>query len=144
MNKYELNKAGIEFAEKIFESRGFSIDRPPVPKGPVDFIASLKGRTMRIKVRTTSLIDGYIFIEKRRFNICDTDLFMAVIYIPRNEDEKIFYLVPATEWGKNVYPFKGKDYNKPGQTSEPEWGISFSQKAKDAMEPYRFSSIIWR
>lgn len=142
MNKHEINKAGIAFAEKIFVGHGFSIDRPPVTKGPVDFVASLNGRTMRIKVRAVSQIGSYVFMEKRRFNICDTDLFMAVTYIPRDEDEKILYLVPATEWAKDIYPFKGKDYDKPGQTSEPEWGISFSQKAKDAMEPYRFSKIL--
>ena len=140
MNKHEINKAGIAFAEKMFESHAFSIDRPPVTKGPVDFIASLNGRTMRIKVRAVSQIGSYVFMEKRRFNICDTDLFMAVTYIPHNEDEKILYLVPATEWGKDIYPFKGKDY--PGLISEPEWGISFSQKAKGAMEPYRFSKIV--
>ena len=142
MNKHELNKAGIAFAEKMFESHGFSIDRGPVTRGPVDFIASLNSRILRIKVRAISQISSYVFMEKRRFNIGDTALFMAVTYIPRNEDEKILYLVPATEWGKDIYPFKGKDYDKPGQTSEPEWGVSFSQKAKDAMEPYRFSKIV--
>lgn len=142
MNKHELNKVGIAFAEKMFESHGFSINRAPVKKGPVDFIASLSGMTLRIKVRAISQIGSYVFMEKRRFNIGDTALFMAVTYIPRNEDEKILYLVPATEWGKDIYPFRGKNYDKPGQTSEPEWGVSFSQKAKDAMEPYRFSKIV--
>ncbi len=52
------------------------------------------------------------------------------------------YLVPATEWANDIYPFKGKDYNKPGQVSAPEWGISFSDKAKDAMEPYRFANML--
>nr|WP_231035123.1 hypothetical protein [Pectinatus frisingensis] len=126
----------------MFESHGFSIERAPVTKGPVDFIASLNGKTMRIKVRAISQIGSYVFMEKRRFNINDTTLFMAVTYIPRSEDEKILYLVPASEWGQDIYPFKGKDYNKSGQTSEPEWGVSFSQKAKDAMESYRFSKII--
>ena len=142
MNKYELNKAGIEFAEKMFESHGFSVDRPTITRGPVDFTASLKDRTMKIKVRTTSFIGSYIFMEKRRFNICDTDLFMAVVYLPSHENEKILYVVPATKWGKEVYPFKGKDYKKLGQISWPEWGLSFSQKAKDAMDPYQFSKII--
>ena len=142
MNKYELNNAGIAFAEKVFKDHGFSVDWPPVTKGPVDFIASLNGRAMRIKVRAISQIGSYVFMKKRKFNICDPDLFMAVTYIPQNEDEKILYLVPATEWGKDIYPFKGKDY--PGLISEPEWGISFSQKAKDAMEPYLFSNIIRR
>lgn len=67
---------------------------------------------------------------------------MAIPYLPYGENLKDLYLVPATEWGKDIYPFKGRDYNKPGQVSEPEWGISFSQKAKDAMEPYRFSNMI--
>lgn len=142
MNKHELNKVGIAFAEKMFESHGFSIERAPVTKGPVDFIASLDSRTMRIKVRAISQIGSYVFMEKRRFNINDTTLFMAVTYIPCNEDETILYLVPATEWKKDIYLFKGKNYDKQGKTSESEWGVSFSQKAKDAMESYRFSKII--
>lgn len=142
MNKHELNQLGIAFVQKMFQSHGYSIDKPPVARGPVDLIASLHGKIMRIKVRTISQMRSYVFMEKRRFDICDTDLFMAVAYIPRNNDEKILYLVPATEWGKGIYPFKGKDYDKPGLVSAPEWGISFSQKAKDAMESYRFSNMI--
>ncbi len=143
MNKHELNKVGISFAEKMFQSHGFSIDRPPVTKGPVDFIASLNGKIkMKIKVRATSQIGSYVFVEKRRFNINDPDLYMAVAYLPNDEAERGLYMVPATEWVKGIYPFKGKDYDKPGLISEPEWGISFSQKAKDAMEAYRFSKII--
>ena len=142
MNKYELNQLGIAFVQKMFQSHGYSIDKPPVARGPVDLIVSLNGKIMRIKVRAISQMGSYIFMEKRRFDICDTGLFMAVTYIPRNNDEKILYLVPATEWGKGIYPFKGKDYDKPGLVSEAEWGISFSQKAKDAMESYRFSNMI--
>jgi len=108
VNKHELNKVGIAFVEKMFESHGFSIDRVLVTKGPVDFIASLNGRTMRIKVRAISQIGSYVFMEKRRFNIDDTALFMAVTYIPRNEDEKILYLVPATDMGKGYISFQGQ------------------------------------
>lgn len=77
MNKHEINKAGIAFAEKMFVGHGSSVDRPPVTKGPVDLIASLNGRTMRIKVRAISQIGSYVFMEKRRFNICDTDLWVC-------------------------------------------------------------------
>ncbi len=140
MNKYEINKIGISFAEKIFQSYGFFIDRSPETRGPIDFYALLNDKRIKIKVRAISQIGSYVFLEKRRFNICDPDLFMAVAYVPHNEDEKILYLMPATEWGKDIYPFKGKDY--PGLSSEPEWGMCFSQKAKDALEPYRFSNII--
>ena len=143
MNKHELNQLGIAFVQKMFESHGYSIDKPPVTKGPVDLIASLNGKIkLKIKVRSISQMGSYVFIEKRRFNTNDPDLYMAVGYLPNNEEERGLYLVPATEWNKGIYPFKGKDYDKPGLVSEPEWGISFSQKAKDAMEPYRFSKIL--
>ena len=67
---------------------------------------------------------------------------MVLSYILNNGDERIFYLIPAIDWGKDICPLSGKDYGKAGQVSLPEWGISYSQKAKDALEPYRFSSII--
>jgi hypothetical protein len=61
-----------------------------------------------------------------------------VSHIPQDKNEKIMYLIPATEWGKNIYPFKGNDYKKPGLKSLAEWGISFSSKARNVMESYRF------
>lgn len=100
MNKYELNKAGIEFAEKMFESHGFSVDRPTITRGPVDFTASLNGRTMKIKIRTASFLGCYIFMEKRRFNICDKDLFMAVAY--QATKMKKSYMLPAQN-GERMY-----------------------------------------
>ena len=67
---------------------------------------------------------------------------MVLSYIPNNGDEKIFYLIPAIDWGKDIYPLSGKDYGKAGQVSLPEWVISYSQMAKDALEAYRLSNII--
>lgn len=83
-----------------------------------------------------------MFIEKSKFNINDPKLYMALSYIPNNGDERILYLIPAADCGKDIYPLSGKDYGKAGQVSLPEWGISYSQKAKDALEAYRFSNII--
>ena len=139
MNKFEFNKYAVSVAEKAFQAEGFRIQESPDPVSYVDFLAvSNSGETKKIKVRSISQIGSYIFSKKTHFNIGDPTLYMAVLYIPYQEDEMIMYLIPAAEWGKDIYPFKGKDYNKPGQVSPPEWGISFSQKAKDAMEPYRF------
>lgn len=142
MNKHELNKYAITLAEKAFQDRGFKIEDSPLPAAQLDFLAVLSGsKRMKIKVRAISQIGSYVFIPKRKFDIEDPDLHMVVLYIPHEHNERIMYIIPATEWGKDIYPFKGKDYDKPGQVSEPEWGISFSRKAKDAMEPYRFTNF---
>ena len=84
------------------------------------------------------LTKSYIFVTKDRFNIDDPDLYLAVVYVFDNDpkDAKL-YVIPATEWRKNIYPFISRDYNKKGQISKPEWGISPSQKGIDAMESYR-------
>lgn len=143
MNKFELNKSAISVVEESFREQGFMIEESPAPAVQVNFIAvSSSGRTMKIKVRSISQLYSYIFVEKTNFNIKDPELYMTVVYMPRDKDERIIYLIPAIEWGKAIYPFKGKDYKKEGQVSLPEWGISFSNKAKDAMEPYRFSKLI--
>ncbi|WP_199241825.1 DUF6508 domain-containing protein [Desulfosporosinus sp. Sb-LF] len=144
MNKHELNKYAISLAEKSFQDRGFKIE-DALPAAQVDFLAVLSSsKRMKIKVRAISQLGSYVFIPKRKFNIEDPDLYMVVQYIPHENNERIMYIIPATEWGKDIYPFKGKDYDKPGQVSEPEWGISFSGKAKDAMEPYRFTKYVMK
>ena len=143
MNKHDLNKYAISLAEKAFKELAYKIEESSLPKAQVDFLAvSSTGKIMKVKVRAISQIGSYVFNQKRKFNIEDSDLYMVLLYLPRQHDEKFMYLIPATEWGKNKYPFKGKDYNKPGQVSEPEWGISFSMKARDALEGYRFSQMM--
>jgi len=117
MNKHELNKYAITLAEKAFQERGFKIEDSPLSTGEVNFLAvSNSGGTMKIKVKSVSQLGSYIFIEKRRFKIEDPEVYMVVLYIPQEDDEKIIYLIPAAEWG-----------------------ISFSKKAKEAMQPYRFT-----
>ena len=143
MNKIELNRYAITVFEKTFQENGFMIEESPLSIGQVNFLATSKGSgTIKIKVKAITQLGSYIFIEKTKFNIIDPDLYMAVLYKSNNEEEKVLYLIPAAEWGKDIYPFSGKDYNKEGQVSLPEWGICYSQKAKDAMEPYRFSEMI--
>ncbi|MFX4263147.1 hypothetical protein ACOBQJ_13245 [Pelotomaculum propionicicum] len=142
MNKHEFNKWAVSLVKQAFTEQGFKIENISLPADEADFIAvSSSGKSLKIKVRAISQIGSYIFSLKKKFNIKDPYLYMAVIYVPKKA-EKELYLIPASEWGKDIYPFKGKDYNKPGQSSQPEWGISFSMKAKDAMEPYRFAKIV--
>ena len=143
MNKIELNNFALDLAQFAFRKKGFSIEESPAAVGQVNFIAvSKNGRRLKVKVRTSSKSNSNIFIEKTKFVIEDPDLYMTFLYLPDDDAEKAIYLIPATEWGKHVYPFRGKDYNKPGLKSEPEWGFSFSPKSKEALGPYMFEKMI--
>ena len=138
MDKYSLNAFAVAFTQKAFQKQGYSIEESPTSLGEVNFLAvPRKGTPKKIKVRSAAKSTSYIFITKDKFNINDTDLYLAVVYVPGDTKDAILYVIPAIEWGKNIYPFIGRDYNKPGQISPPEWGISPSQKAIDAMESYR-------
>jgi hypothetical protein len=142
MNRIETNKLALSLAKKAFQEKGFRIEESSEPDGKVDFLAFSSSSRMKIKVRGVSQIGSAVNVKKLRFNIGDPDLYMVVLYLPIEEAQREIYVVPAAAWGKGIYPFKGRDYTKPGQELEPEWAISFSQKAKDAMEPYRFSKMI--
>ena len=138
MNKVELNMFAIAYAKKAFQKQGFSIEKSPAALGEVNFLAVPgKGTPKKIKVRSAGQIPNYIFVTKNKFNIDDNDLYMAVVYVSGESEEPILYVIPATEWGKGIYPFKGRDYDKPGLSSDAEWGINLSQKTIDAMESYR-------
>ena len=142
MKKIELNKYALDVAQKAFQKKGFNIEESPVSIGQVNFLAvSKNGRRLKIKVRTSSKSNSNIFIEKTKFAIEDPDLYMAFLYLP-DDDTQTIYLIPATEWGKHVYPFRGKNYDRPGLKSNAEWGFSFSPKSKEALEPYRFDKMI--
>ena len=139
MTKGELNSFAISLAKNEFLRRGYAIEESPASLGEVNFLAiPTQGTTKKIKVRSASHLSSYIFVTKDRFNIDDSDLYLAVVYVFDNDpkDAKL-YVIPATEWRKNIYPFISRDYNKKGQISKPEWGISPSQKGIDAMESYR-------
>ncbi len=143
MEKRQLNKYAIELFKNELVKKGYSIEESPQPIGEVNFLAiSRSGRTFKIKVRSIAIIGSYIFIEKSKFDLNDQSLYMAILYLPDNDKEKVLYLIPASDWSKNIYPLSGKNYKKPNQKSLPEWEICYSQKAKDAMEVYRFDKII--
>ena len=143
MNKSELNNYAVNLVQEEFKKYGFKIAESSLAKSQVSFnTISPDGKVLKIKVRAISQIGSYVFSRKANLNIEDPNWFVVIVYIPYDSSIKDIYIVPATEWGKDIYPFKGKDYNKPGQVSEPEWGISFSQKAKDVMESHEFSIMI--
>lgn len=47
------------------------------------------------------------------------------------------YVFNATVWNSPNAVFKDKSYDKEGQKSRPEWGVSYSKKNLDILEKHR-------
>jgi hypothetical protein len=52
------------------------------------------------------------------------------------------YLIPSKVWKSPNEVFVDRDYDKPGQTSKPEYGINISQKNYDILDKYRFETVV--
>ncbi|MEM8550590.1 MAG: DUF4365 domain-containing protein, partial [Verrucomicrobiota bacterium] len=81
----------------------------------------------------------YLWIKKRQFPINENNyLFLALCL---RDQENMLYLIPSTAWNSQNDLFRDRPYNKPGQTSEPEWGMDFTKKSIPLLEAFRFDTI---
>ncbi|MDN4066650.1 hypothetical protein QYF50_01985 [Paenibacillus vini] len=53
-----------------------------------------------------------------------------------------FFLIPSEAWKVPNDIFVDRDYDKPGQTSKPEYGINISNKNYDILEIFNFEDTI--
>ena len=47
------------------------------------------------------------------------------------------FVIPATAWDKPNAVLVDRNYDRPGQTSKPEWGISISKKNYSMLDTYK-------
>lgn len=52
------------------------------------------------------------------------------------------YLIPASAWKEENDLLRNRNYDKPEQKSEPEWGVNISKKNKNILEQYRIERMI--
>lgn len=122
-NKHDRS---VEYVAKVLEGLVEEVQWTTEKDIEIDIIARFKNEDgIKIVVRTVSPESQYTWIGQTKFDIYDEKLFMAVLY-EKGLNSKEIYLLPATEWQNIDGPFKTKNYDKPGQVSKPEYGITFS------------------
>jgi hypothetical protein len=77
----------------------------------------------------------YVYIVKEKLPLADNRL---VCYL-QFEDGRLpdCYIIPSTAWEHPNAVLVDRPYDKPGQYSAPEWGISVSKKNIILLEPHR-------
>lgn len=110
----------------------------------IDIIASLSNETvLKVIVRYVSPTSLYTFVSQANFDVNDNQLFIAALYDTGPATREVF-LLPASNWRQRLEHFMTRDYDKPGQKSKPEYGITFSGKTLEDISSYRLPLFLNR
>ena len=130
------------FVKMELTLHGFEVYTPEVDDRGIDFIARLDGGPF-LEIQVKSLRSfGYVFVEKTKIRISDT-AHIALGLLFEGEPPRLF-LIPSTVWERPDRVFVDHPYDKPGQSSRPEWGINVSRKNMEILERYAFEAVIGR
>ena len=141
LNTLQLGRYAEYFAKMEFASYGCDVYTSEVDDHGVDFV--IKDAAKRFYEIQVNAIrgSGYVFMQKSKFDVFNPSLYLTLLLFHDNALPEI-YLIPATAWNTPNDLFVDRDYDKPGQTSKPEYGLNLSKKNQIHLEPYRFQSII--
>lgn len=141
LNSLQLGKYAEYFAKMEFASYGLEVFSSEVDDRGIDFIVKdTKGRFSEIQVKSLRG-SGYVFAQKSKFNISNPNLYMALLIFKEGQLPEIF-LIPSQAWEVPNEVFVDRNYDKPGQTSKPEYGINISIKNDDILETFKFEKTI--
>lgn len=141
LEKQQLGRYAEYYAKMEFASYGFEVYTSEVDDHGVDFIAKLKNSDFfEVQVKGVSE-GGTCVISKEKLPIDKPNFLVCYLSFSVGKLPQV-YLIPATAWKQPNAAFKGYDYDKPGQTSKPEWGINYSKKNLPLLEPYKIENFI--
>ncbi len=141
LNSLQLGRYAEYFAKMEFASYGLEVYTCEVDDHGVDFIVKdKKGRFHEIQVKSLRN-KGYVFMAKSKFDISNKNLYLALLLFEDGKNPDIF-LIPSKAWKVPNEVFVDRNYDKPGQTSKPEYGINISNKNYEILEIFRFEEAI--
>ena len=126
--KMELTKYGLDVYTAEVDDKG------------IDCIVKLDDRYIDIQIKSVRN-SGYIFYQKDKFILRENLYTIVVIFSFSSNLPKIF-MIPSTVWIIPNKLFVSRDYAKPEQKSQPEWGINLSKKNIEKLHEYRISNTI--
>ncbi|MFJ7887273.1 DUF4365 domain-containing protein [Lysinibacillus xylanilyticus] len=141
LNSLQVGKYAEYFAKMEFASYGLEVYTAEVDDRGIDFIIKDKnGRFCEIQVKSLRST-GYVFMQKSKFDITNKNLYLALLIFNVGEMPDVF-IIPAQAWEFPNEVFVDRNYDKPGQTSKPEWGINISKKNYSILEIFKFEKTI--
>jgi len=136
LNRQQVGAYAEYFVKMQFTMFGFQVYETEVDDRGVDFVVR-HDRSDFIEIQVKSVRGtGYVFMQKEKFKLRDR-LWLALALFEEGRYPDL-YLVPSMSWRFADGVFCSRDYQKPGQTSDPEWGINVSKKNLRRLQEFRF------
>ena len=137
LNHLQLGKYAEYYAKMEFASYGFEVYSSEVDDHGVDFVVKVPGTAKFFEVQVKSVRDyGYVFISKSKMPVLTSHRLVCYLHFVDGELPDVF-VIPATAWDKPNAVLVDRNYDRPGQTSKPEWGISISKKNYSMLDTYK-------
>lgn len=135
LNHLQRGRYAEYYAKMEFASYGYDVYTSEVDDHGVDFVVKTPNDQF-LEVQVKSLMgNGYIFISESKMPVLSNSRLICYIRFEDEKEPKIF-IIPSTIWNSPNEVFVRRNYDKPGQTSEPEWGINISKKNLRVIEQY--------
>ena len=132
----QLGRYAEYYAKMEFASYGYEVYTSEVDDHGVDFVVKVPGTAKFYEVQVKSVRDyGYVFISKSKMPVLTAHRLVCHIHFIDGQLPDVF-VSPATAWAEPNAVLVERNYDKPGQTSKPEWGISLSKKNYYLLDPY--------
>lgn len=140
-SRQKLGAYGEYFAKMEFASYGFDVFTSEVDDHGIDFVCLKKNRLFKIQVKSVQTSTNYVFMKEKHFDITDGNLYVCLLIFEQNHLPEL-YLIPAGEWKSENTLLKHMRYDKPGQKSEPEYGINLSNNSRGLLQKYRIDKML--
>ena len=130
------------YAKMEFTSYGYEVYTSEVDDHGVDFIAKKPGTAVFFEVQVKSVRDyGYVFIPKSKMPELSSQRLVCHMHFIDGQLPDVA-IIPATAWKETNAVLVERNYDKPGQTSKPEWGINLSKKNAEILSQYRADVVL--
>ena len=137
LNHLQLGRYAEYYAKMEFASYGFEVYTSEVDDHGVDFVAKLPGENRYYEVQVKSVRDyGYIYMAKSKMPELSEDRLVCYLHFVDGQLPDVF-VIPAIAWKNPNEVLVDRKYDKPGQKSEPEWGINISKKNYNLLDEYK-------
>ena len=140
-SRQKLGAYGEYFAKMELASYGLDVYTSEVDDRGIDFVCLSGRRLLKIQVKSIQKKTGFAVIKRRYFDVTDGDLYLLLLVFEQDRLPDP-YLIPASAWRQENRLLKYYPYDKPGQASEPEYGVNLSAKNAPLLEEYRLERML--
>ncbi|MCI8425766.1 MAG: DUF4365 domain-containing protein [Adlercreutzia sp.] len=142
LSRQQTGRIGEAMATAMFLRWGFRVYSPEADDHGVDLVVRHPQSESYYEIQVKTVTGRkYAFIPKSRVPELSGDRIVCYIRLGL-EGESDIYLIPMRAWRHPNAVLVDRAYDKPGQTSKPEYGICSSKKSDPLLEPYRADLVL--